>query len=64
MPNIRLPEEIEQRLTNLAKATERSKSFYLKKIILDNFDELEKQYLPLENYHKSSIKSARKREVD
>lgn len=42
---IRLPEEIETRLTNLAKATGRSKTFYAKEAILAHLDDLEDLYL-------------------
>ncbi len=42
---IRLPENIEKRLTNLAKATGRTKSFYARKAILDALDDMEDMYL-------------------
>lgn len=43
--SIRLTPDIEQRLAHLADATGRSKSFYLRKLIEDNLDDLEDVYL-------------------
>ncbi len=42
---IRLPEEIEQRLTALAKETGRTKTFYAREAILRYLDDLEDVYL-------------------
>jgi RHH-type rel operon transcriptional repressor/antitoxin RelB len=42
---IRLPEEIEVRLDNLAKRTGRSKTFYAREAILQHLDDLEDLYL-------------------
>ena len=42
---IRLPAEIEARLTNLAKVTGRTKSFYARQAILQHLDELEDRYV-------------------
>jgi RHH-type transcriptional regulator, rel operon repressor / antitoxin RelB len=42
---IRLPIEIEQRLETLAKATGRSKSFYVRAALLEHLDDLEDVYL-------------------
>lgn len=42
---VRLPEEIEQRLDALAKATGRSKSYYVREAILEHLDDLEDLYL-------------------
>lgn len=42
---IRLPEEIEQRLDDLARATGRTKSFYAREAILEHLDDLEDLYL-------------------
>lgn len=42
---LRLPEEIEDRLERLAKATGRSKSFYAREAILEHLDDLEDLYL-------------------
>lgn len=38
---IRLPEDIELRLNNLAKKTGRSKTFYVREAILEYLDDLE-----------------------
>ena len=51
---IRLPPEIEARLTELAKRTGRTKSFYAREAILNHLDELEDLYLAesrLEDLH-------------
>ncbi|MCX8049226.1 MAG: DUF6290 family protein [Methylohalobius sp.] len=42
---IRLPPDIEQRLTALAKATGRSKAFYVRQALLEYLDDLEDVYL-------------------
>lgn len=42
---IRLPEDIENRLDALAKATGRSKTFYAREAILEYLDDLEDVYL-------------------
>jgi len=42
---IRLPEEIENRLTALAAKTGRTKTFYAKEAILEHLDEMEDKYL-------------------
>jgi RHH-type rel operon transcriptional repressor/antitoxin RelB len=42
---IRLPAQIEARLTNLAKVTGRTKSFYARQAILQHLDELEDRYV-------------------
>jgi len=42
---IRLPEDIEKRLAALAKATGRSKSFYVRQAILEHLDDIEDIYL-------------------
>ncbi|AEH63558.1 type II toxin-antitoxin system RelB family antitoxin [Zymomonas mobilis] len=42
---IRLPEEIEDRLSQLAKATGRTKTFYAREAILQHLEELEDTYL-------------------
>lgn len=43
--SIRLPHEIEDRLEKLSIQTGRSKSFYVKKAILDHLDDIEDVYL-------------------
>lgn len=45
---LRLPDEIEQRLTELAAKTGRSKSFYAREAILEHLEELEDAYLGAE----------------
>jgi len=42
---IRLPENIETRLDNLARNTGRSKSFYVREALVEHMDELEDMYL-------------------
>ena len=42
---IRLPVEIEKRLAELARATGRTKSFYVREAILEYLDDLEDVYL-------------------
>lgn len=42
---IRLPVEIEARLTALAKATGRTKTFYAREAILEHLEDLEDVYL-------------------
>ncbi len=42
---VRLPETIEDRLTALAKATGRTKTFYVREAILEHLDDLEDLYL-------------------
>ncbi len=44
---IRLPEEIEKRLTDLAARTGRTKTFYAKEAILEHLDEIEDKYLAI-----------------
>lgn len=42
---IRLPTEIENRLSDLAKATGRTKTFFAREAILEHLDDLEDLYL-------------------
>ena len=42
---LRLPPEIEERLDALAKATGRTKSFYVREAILEHLEEMEDVYL-------------------
>jgi len=44
---IRLPEEIEARLAELAARTGRTKTFYVKEAILEHIDEIEDKYLAI-----------------
>jgi len=43
--SIRLPEEVEQRLNDLARATGRSKAYYIKEAIMEHLEDLEDIYL-------------------
>jgi RHH-type rel operon transcriptional repressor/antitoxin RelB len=42
---LRLPDDIEKRLDNLAKRTGRSKSFYAREAIVEHLEDLEDIYL-------------------
>lgn len=42
---LRLPPEIEERLDALAKATGRTKSFYVREAILEHLEDMEDAYL-------------------
>jgi len=44
---IRLPEDIERRLAELAAKTGRTKTFYAREAILDHLDEIEDKYLAI-----------------
>ncbi|MFN2342873.1 MAG: DUF6290 family protein [Desulfonatronovibrio sp.] len=45
LTSVRLPEEYEQRLNILAKQTGKSKSFFIKKVIMDHIEDLEDIFL-------------------
>lgn len=45
MLSVRLPEELEQRLEALAKATGRSKTYYVREALIDKIECLEDLYL-------------------
>jgi RHH-type rel operon transcriptional repressor/antitoxin RelB len=45
---LRLPDDIEQRLADLAAKTGRTKSFYAREAILEHLEELEDAYLAAE----------------
>ena len=47
--SIRLPEETEERLDRLARATGRSKAFYLRELITSGLDQLEWEYSVAQN---------------
>lgn len=64
---IRLPEEIEARLTELAAKTGRTKTFYVREAILQHLDEMEDKYLAiirLENSGKRWTLKELEQEVD
>ena len=44
---IRLPEDIEKRLADLASKTGRTKTFYAREAILEHLDEIEDKYLAI-----------------
>lgn len=44
---IRLPEDVENRLTQLATKTGRTKTFYAKEAILEHLDDMEDKYLAI-----------------
>lgn len=50
---IRLPEDIEQRLTNLAAKTGRTKTYYAKEAILQHLEEMEEKYIAIDRLEKS-----------
>jgi RHH-type rel operon transcriptional repressor/antitoxin RelB len=54
---IRLPEDIERRLTELAQLTGRSKTFYAREAILSHLDDLEDLYLAEKRF--TEIRSGR-----
>ena len=49
---IRLPQDIEDRLTNLAKRTGRTKTYYAREAILAHLDDLEDLYLAIDRLEK------------
>lgn len=50
---IKLPEEIENRLAELAAKTGRTKTYYVREAILEHLDELEEKYLAIERLEKA-----------
>ena len=49
---IRLPAEIDERLTNLAKRTGRTKTYYAREAILRFIDDMEDTYIAVERLEK------------
>ncbi|MCC6519984.1 MAG: ribbon-helix-helix protein, CopG family [Tabrizicola sp.] len=45
MLSVRLPEELEQRLEALAKATGRSKTYYVREALIQKIEDMEDLYL-------------------
>ena len=45
MLSVRLPEELEQRLEALAKATGRSKTYYVREALLEKIEDMEDLYM-------------------
>jgi RHH-type rel operon transcriptional repressor/antitoxin RelB len=63
---IRLPEEVEKRLTALANATGRTKTYYAREAILEHLDDLEDIYLAeqrLADIHAGRVKTVPLEEV-
>jgi len=58
---VRLPEEIEKRLEELAKATGRTKTFYARQAILKYLDDLEDIYISEQRLEE--IRAGRERTV-
>ncbi len=57
--SIRLEPELEQRINNLAKKTNRSKSYYIREMILQSIEDMEDYYLAeeaMENIRKGKSK--------
>ncbi len=51
---VRLPEKLDERLTELAKRTHRSKSFYVKQAIQDFLDDQEEHLITLSRLEKKN----------
>ncbi len=51
---IRLPENLEERLSHLAKQTHRSKSYYVKQALQDFLDEQEERLIALSRLEKKN----------
>ena len=49
---VRLPEDIERRLADLAAKTGRTKTFYAREAILEHLDEMEDRYLAIDRLEK------------
>lgn len=52
MLSLRLPNDIEKRLSELAETTGRTKSFYAKEAILKYLDEMEETYIAINRLEK------------
>ncbi len=50
---IRLPEEIENRLAELAAKTGRTKTYFAREAILEQIDEMEAKYLAIDRMEKA-----------
>jgi len=50
---IKLPEEIENRLTELAARTGCTKTYYVREAILEHLDEIEEKYLAVDRLEKA-----------
>lgn len=56
MLSLKLPEELEERLNNLAAKTHRPKSFYLREALKEYLDEHEEAWLALERLSDKNAK--------
>lgn len=61
--NVRISDDIEQRLENLAEKTKRPKSFYIKDMLEKYLDEYEEAYLALERTSEKNAKYCTSKEV-
>lgn len=64
---IRLPDKIEKRLAELARATGRTKTFYVREAILEYLDDLEDIYLAekrLGNYYAGKSRASSIEDVE
>ncbi|HEX2164676.1 MAG TPA: DUF6290 family protein [Thermoanaerobaculia bacterium] len=52
MLSVRLEPQIEQRLEALAKATGRTKSYYVREAVLTHLEEIEDRYIAIERLEK------------
>ncbi len=52
---IRLDQQTEQRLTNLARKTGRTKSYYAREAILEHLEDMEDAYLALQRLEKPGL---------
>jgi len=59
MLSVRLPKDLENRLTNLAKATKRPKSFYVREALERSIEDIEDAYLA-ESAYEEFLKSGEK----
>ncbi len=50
---IKLPEEIENRLAELTAKTGRTKTYYVREVILEYLDEMEEKYLAVDRLEKA-----------
>jgi RHH-type transcriptional regulator, rel operon repressor / antitoxin RelB len=52
---VRLPENIEKRLGNLAEKTGRTKTFYVRQAILQHLDDMEDYYLAVDRLKNDDV---------
>lgn len=61
--NVRISDEIERRLEDLAEKTKRPKSFYIKDMLEKYLDEYEEAYLALERISEKNARHYTSKEV-